>query len=242
MAELTGLPVPSMDWEAADLPRALHKFKSLSELIFTGPLVDKDEHIKVKYLLIWSGEEGIDLVSTWQLTADDAKKLETYWTRFEQYASPKSNFRLSRYKLRDVKQGPTESVDQFIKRIRMLANDCKFQDYNDQIIDALIFGTNSDGVKAKLIKKDDNLTIDQTLEIARLEEITRRQVADMSSDHTTQVHAVQMKNKVPSHVKCHRGQGQGHRNSSGITQSSFNNKCGNCGRSHAPTPKEICPA
>ena len=79
MAELTELPTPHMDWSSTDAPQALKKFKNVCELYFSGPLKDKSEEEQVSYLLIWSGEEGIELVSRWSLTADDKKKRSTYW-------------------------------------------------------------------------------------------------------------------------------------------------------------------
>ena len=90
MAELAGLPTPRMDWSSSDVPQALKKFKNMCELYFSGPLRDKSEEEQVSYLLIWS---GIELVSTWSLTADEKKKLSTYWKKFEEYVAPKSNFR-----------------------------------------------------------------------------------------------------------------------------------------------------
>lgn len=143
MAELAGLPIPSMDWHSPDAPQAFKKFKARCELYFSGPLKEKAEEEKVSYLLIWSGDDGIELVSTWTLSATDKKKLDTYWTRFENYLSPKSNFRLARYKLRTLKQEPDESVDSFVKRIRILVEECRFENANEHIIDALIFGSNS---------------------------------------------------------------------------------------------------
>ena len=75
MAELAGLPTARMDWSSSDVPQALKKFKNMCELYFSGPLRDKSEEEQVSYLLIWS---GIELVSTWSLTADEKKKLSTY--------------------------------------------------------------------------------------------------------------------------------------------------------------------
>jgi len=126
-----------MDWHVTDFPQALRKFKALSELMFTGSLADKEEEIKVKYLLIWAGEEAIELVSTWNLSADDTKQLELYWIRFEQYAAPKSNFRLARFKLRSYTQGTNDIIDAFTKPIRLLVSEYKHADPNEQISDAI---------------------------------------------------------------------------------------------------------
>ncbi|EDO41234.1 predicted protein [Nematostella vectensis] len=128
MAELTGLTSPRMDWNATDLQQALKKFKATVELYFSGPLKSKSEEEKVSYLLIWTGEEGIELVSTWSLTSDEKKKLSTYWKKFEEYVAPKSNFRLARFKLRTLKQKDDEPVDSFIKKVRLLASECRSHD------------------------------------------------------------------------------------------------------------------
>lgn len=42
-----------------------------------------DEEIKCKHLLYWSGEQGIELFNSWDLSADEQKKLDNYWERFE---------------------------------------------------------------------------------------------------------------------------------------------------------------
>lgn len=154
MAELAGLPIPTMDWHSPDAPQAFKKFKARCELYFSGPLKEKSEEEQISYLLIWSGDDGIELVSTWALSATEKKKLDTYWTRFENYLSPKSNFRLSRYKLRTLKQEPGESVNSFVKKIRILVEECRFTNPDEHTIDALIFGSNSKRTQTKLLDKD----------------------------------------------------------------------------------------
>ncbi|XP_028514608.1 uncharacterized protein LOC114574966 [Exaiptasia diaphana] len=191
MAELTGLPSPSMDWNASDLPQALKKFKATAELYFTGPLSSKSEEEKVSYLLIWSGDEGIELVSTWSLTNDDKKKLSTYWKKFEEYVAPKSNFRLARYKLRTLKQQEDESVDSFIKKVRILVSECKYDSVDEHIIDALIFGSCRPRVQAKLLEYDASLALNKAIDIARTEEATSSQLQDIrGSANLTPVHAI----------------------------------------------------
>jgi hypothetical protein len=135
MAGLSGLPIPSMDWHSPDAAQAFKKFKARCQLYFNGPLKEKTEEEQVSYLLIWSGDDGIELVSTWGLSAGDKKKLDVHWTRFEQYLSPKSNFRLSRFKLRTTKQEPGETVDSFVKKIRILIDECQFTNPDEHIID-----------------------------------------------------------------------------------------------------------
>ena len=227
MASLSGLPVPKLDWTANDLPQAFRKFKSLCQLIFDGPLSKVDEATKVKYLQIWTGEEGIELVSTWTLTDDDAKKLNTYWTRFESYVTPKSNFRLSSFKLRSLKQEPNESVDSFVKRIRLLVKECQYQNEEDHMIDALIFGTNSVEVQSKLLQRNKELKLEDALDIARTEEITKSRVNDITRSSASTVQIVQ------AHAMTASSRHQSQKSQQ---------PCNKCGREHNPKPRTACPA
>lgn len=47
MADLSGIPTSSMDWESSNLPESWKKFVCHVNLIFQGPLKDKDEDVKI---------------------------------------------------------------------------------------------------------------------------------------------------------------------------------------------------
>ena len=126
MAELARLPSPKMEWSSTDLPQSFRKFKAMCQLYFTGPLKGKTEEGKVSYLLIWTGDESIELVNILSLTEDERKKLDTYWTKLEEYVAPKSNFRLAWYKLRTLRQEPREAIDSFLKKVRVLIKEYKY--------------------------------------------------------------------------------------------------------------------
>ena len=146
---------------SSDAPQALRKFKDLCQpLYFSGSLKEKSEEEQLSFLLIWSGDEGWDLAFTWTLTNDEKKKLSTYWTNFETYVAPRCNFKLARYKVRTIKQEPSETVDPFIKKLHILVKECKYIKPNDHIIDALISGSNNPRVQSVLFEHDNTLTLD----------------------------------------------------------------------------------
>ena len=120
MAEMAGLSAPTMVWASTDVPQAFKKFKTICQLMFDGPLAEKTEAVKVKYLLMWSGEEGIDVSSTWDLTDNESNTLSVYWDRFRKYVAPKSNFTIAGFNLRSMKQDNGESVDAYMKTVRIL--------------------------------------------------------------------------------------------------------------------------
>jgi hypothetical protein len=149
---MAGLPAPTMDWSSSDLPREFSRFKKLCELMWTGPMADVDEKRKVSFLLLWAGEEGRELAESWNMSGD--AKIDDYWAKFEKYVKPKSVFRIARYQLRSLKQQQGETVDCFMKKVRLLARDCNYKDNEEQMLDTLVFGTNSETVQSKLLQKD----------------------------------------------------------------------------------------
>jgi len=73
-------------------------FKQPVEFVFTGPLKAKSEPEKYAYLMTWAGEKGRNIYSTWNLTEEQVKLLESYYTKFEEYVKPRSNVIYNRYK------------------------------------------------------------------------------------------------------------------------------------------------
>ena len=126
MASLQGLPTPTIDWTDRSIDAAFENFRETCTLIFDGPLTEVANKIKVSYLKLWAGEEGRRIIKTWQMTDDEAKKLDTYWGKFKDYVKPKSNFHIARYKLRECKQTDSEPVDVFVKRLRTILAECKY--------------------------------------------------------------------------------------------------------------------
>ena len=189
MAELTGIPIPTINWKASDLPEEFRKFKQTCEFIFNGPLAAKSEEIKVQYLMLWVGDDGRDIREGWKLTADDKKKLDD-WTRFEAYTRPKSNFRVAQFQLRALRQEESETIDAFITRAKVLASQCEFKNTTadwteDELLDTLIAGVRSESIQRKLISKEKDLTLDSALKLVRAIEATQKQMTHISDIHPT---------------------------------------------------------
>ena len=71
--------------------------------------------------MLWVGEEGRDIRDGWALTEANSKILASHWTGFENYAKPKSSFRVSRFQLRAIKQEQNETIGAFMTRARIIA-------------------------------------------------------------------------------------------------------------------------
>ena len=64
-----------------------------------------DEEIKCKHLSHWSREQGIELFNSWDLSADEQKKLDNYWERSEHFVKPHSNELIAAWELHTISQG-----------------------------------------------------------------------------------------------------------------------------------------
>ena len=91
-----------------------------AEFVFSGPLKAKTEVEKCSYLMIWVGEKGRNIYSTWpDFSADDKKELSKYYGRFENYVKPRSNEVYNRYKFQTRSQNDPESFDQFVTELKI---------------------------------------------------------------------------------------------------------------------------
>ena len=237
MAELSGLPTPSMDWHAAEPSTALANFKSLCELYFEGPLSSLDDKKKLRYLLIWIGQEGRDIAKSWQLTGAEKDDLGKHWEKFEAYLKPHSNFRVARFKLRNLKQEPNEPVDTFVKRIRLVCADCKYKEPDEHMLDTLIYGINSRSIQSKLFEAGEKTTLQEAIRIVQLREATSRQLNDINDGLRETVHAVHSAPK--NRGNAHWAMGAKRPNTRQVSGPQYP-KCSNCGKTHKRD--ERCPA
>ena len=74
MSDLIIFKLPKIDWTPGpDLTQRLKRFKQKGELLFDGPLKSRTNEQKCKYLLLWTGDYGLDLYSTWNLSEEQQK-------------------------------------------------------------------------------------------------------------------------------------------------------------------------
>ena len=159
---LSGIELPVMQWDGENLKENWRRFKQHVELMFFGPLRSKNEAEKCSYLLIWVGQKGRDIYNTWSDVSETNRgKLKTYYDRFEKHVNPKANPVFARYKFHNKIQGPTEPVEDFTTELQLLAQDCEFHDQNEMVRDRIVFGTNSNKVREKLIMEGAELTLEK---------------------------------------------------------------------------------
>jgi len=145
---------PVMDWQSHDLDSAWKAFKTHVEFMFNGPLKEKDEPQRCAYLMLWVGEKGRNIFSTWDITDEEKKVIKNYFDRFEQYVKPRSNIIYNRYKFQSRVQQEGETFEQFVTELQVLVKDCDFRDRDEMVRDRIVFGIKNSKVREKLINMD----------------------------------------------------------------------------------------
>jgi hypothetical protein len=105
------------------------------------------------YRMIWIGDKGRDIYSTWNLSEEDGKKLEVLYTNFEKHVKPKSNKIYSRYKFLSRVQKEADTFEEYLTDLRLLVKDCDYQDQDGMIRDAIVFGTKDHKGQRKIYKR-----------------------------------------------------------------------------------------
>ena len=172
--DLTGVKPPTFNWEK---PQEFKNFKRYCEIILsTSSYATKKPEDIVNHILLWMGPDSIDIFDNLPINEADRKDPKKVWDAFELYFEPKTNFRLARFDIHDMKQGPTEPIDTFMNRLKVQAKKCEYtqEQLNDVLIDQIIKGTAHMAIRKKLLDQDPKkLTLDIALQHARTIETTQ---------------------------------------------------------------------
>ena len=163
-----GLPHPTMNWESPALKEAWTKFEQHARLMVVGPLSDKTQPQQVSYILLWVGEKGRDIFSTFNfaqavpavpavpaangvatvaavgaIVGEDQNDLDTVCRKFKEHVTPKSNVIFARYHFYNRVQAAHESVDSFVTDVKFLPKDYGFPAdiVDEMILDRLVHST-----------------------------------------------------------------------------------------------------
>ena len=148
---------------------------------------------KVNYILLWFGPQGLEIYDSWTHLSDQQLQDQTHvWQAFQDYFEPKTNFRLARYQLRDIRQKPGEPIDSFVTRLKTHSKKCRYPEAikDDMIIEQIIVGVAHSQIRKQILDHDpDKLTLDKCLNFARTFESTSNQLQHLQPQ-ATRVNAV----------------------------------------------------
>ncbi|CAI9720143.1 Hypothetical predicted protein [Octopus vulgaris] len=214
---------PTMNWDSIDIVEAFKKFKQKTQLVFKSFLKGITDEEKVSYILLWTGEKGLDLFNGWDMSEADCNNPDTLLEKFERHLEPRSNHRIHRYEFQGLKQDPQETIDNFLSRLKNVAEKCKFRDKEERIVDQLIWGCAHKEVQKSLIGKD-TLQLIETVDTAKAFEATTKQMASLTLQTSSLNSSVDI---VSSHRTKHTRKQR---------------TCQYCGTDHEFNNRKKCPA
>ena len=164
------------------------------EILFRGPLNGVTEAVKCNYVIYWSSDHGMDLVDKWttegKINDGNKETVKTYWDRFDEYVHPQTNKLIAVVELKQLFQGTMSLEDFHTKAMRLVTQAGYEGDAKDQVLrDTIISGITSEKIRAKIVKEGHKVTLNQVMEIARLEVSTQHHLDRMQD--TVKVNYVQ---------------------------------------------------
>ena len=119
--------------------------------IFDGTMAHiTNGKVKTNMFLMLAGSDGKDIHENLQLSPSQQYNLDAVFKAFERYYKPICNFCVARFKFRVVKQHKTETINTFYHCILCLGRQCQFENINEHLIDAIVYGCKFKKVQDKL--------------------------------------------------------------------------------------------
>lgn len=169
-------------------------------------LTDKGEDVQAATLKTVMGKECRQILSRLDISDADKKKPGKILEKLEEYFAPTRNVLYERYLFHSAQQQGNETIDQYIIRLRHLAENCKFGALHDEMLrDRLVLGCRDKGARARLFREKE-CSLKKALESLQISEATHEQLKDIGSEENT-VSAVQQKRSTrkalqPSRQSC----------------------------------------
>ena len=116
------------------------RFKQQYDIYLTDSGSEKkDDSIKIAILLNIAGEDAIEVFNTFQFPEGDEKKLDKVLEQFERYCNPRKNVVFERYQFWQITQKDSETVDQFVTRLKNKEKSCEYTSVDDMVRDKFVF-------------------------------------------------------------------------------------------------------
>ena len=138
--------------------------------------MDKNsEATQVNSLIYSMGDQADDILRSFNLSEEEAKKYTTVKNKFDGYFIKRRNVIFERAKFNMRKQEEGETVDSFITTLYELAEHCNYGDLREEMIrDRLVVGIR-DSKLSETLQLDGELTLEKAIAQARQRETVKQQ-------------------------------------------------------------------
>ena len=204
-----------MDWTRDNQIYTRYRmWKTKVELHFSSTFSDSTMEQKSAYLRLWMGDEGLPLIMKWtdtgrldfSKTSDPPSSgyiLQTYWDLLEEELKPKGNRLISIQELfSDKSRQGSRTLNNWLTYVYNLVESCNYGNSKDRIIrDILFVGCSSQNAKDSIVRKGEDVKLQEVLNILQMEESTRNTLQMVNSTPPVQVHYASYENNKKSKKK-----------------------------------------
>ena len=170
------IPTPEQTNCCGDLPTNWKMFREAYEdcLVATG-LDKKDKKIQVATLKTLMGTECKKILKRLQLTEADMEDPQTILDALQEHFVPVRNIL---YIFHNTEQQAHETIDQYLIKLRRLAEPCQFGNLEDEMVrDRLVLGCRDSAVRTRLFREK-SCDLKKAVESLRISEATSEQLKE----------------------------------------------------------------
>ena len=120
---------------------------------------------------------------------------------FETYVRPRKNKRIARHRLQQRKRNSEETLDHFVKDLRIILMDCEYADPKDILIDAIIDDIFESRVQERILDQGEGLSLAKVLEIGQQFELSRKQIRFVRNEDNYKLGVSALTTQSKSHPK-----------------------------------------
>lgn len=146
--------------------------------VLAAEIGNKPDLVKVAVLKNFLGLAAVKVLNTLVAEAEQVTPAAIL-TALEGYCLPQTNETYERFVFNSARQSDKEDINQFVSRLRKLAESCNFGNLKDSLIrDRIVIGIQSDEAR-KVLLKTRNLTLVDAIDVCRSQKLVENRMAAM---------------------------------------------------------------
>ncbi|XP_018403221.1 PREDICTED: uncharacterized protein LOC108780125 [Cyphomyrmex costatus] len=187
------------------------------ELYFTANDIEEEKQVPV--LLTKVSADTYKLIK--DLCAPTKPKDKTFdqlVKLVKDHLCPKPSEAMERCKFHQTQQAATETISEFVARLKSMATHCSFVDLSSAMCDQLVCGLRNHAIKAILFREE-KLTFDRAFKLATAAESAEKNATSTNQSPNSEIHALSYQRpKFQRGRSAYRGRGKGRGNRGGAQQ------------------------
>jgi hypothetical protein len=110
---------------------------------------EKEQSDAFRYII---GQDSRNIYNTMTFMSSEENKIDVLFAKFEDYCKSRKNVIMERYKFNTRVQWKDETAHRYVTELKLIVKNCNFSSLEDELVrDHLVYGTNSERVKERLL-------------------------------------------------------------------------------------------